>query len=409
MKILILQKRILFPADTGGKIRTLSVLRHLAARHEVTYLSNVQSDDAPHLDEMRAIGVRLETIPWQETPRTSPRFYADLACNLLSPYPFTAVKDYDPALRARAEQLLAGEDYDLVICDFVQMARNAIGLDAPASLLFQHNVEAQIFQRHATSGPGWLRRRYMARQWHKMRRFEAAAGRQFDTVVAVSDPDRAVFESEYGWQHVRTIDTSVDVDYFTPSATPQRDGRIVFVGSMDWLPNEDGAKFFAHEVWPLVRRKHPHATFHIVGRNPSAMVARLAEIEGVEVVGTVPDVRPYLAEAAVVVVPLLVGGGTRIKIFEAMAMEKPVVSTALGAEGLKVDAGEHLLLADAPDEFARAVNTLLDDREMRTQIGGAARRVVCENFSAETVARQFEAICEETVSQAMATQALTPR
>lgn len=397
MKILFLQKRLLFPTDSGGKIRTLNVLRHLARWHDVTYLCNTQPGDEAHFESMTNLGLRLETIPWNEAPRPSARFYRDLAVNVFSSYPYTVVKDYDPALEARAKELLAADHYDLVVCDFVQMALNAIGLDVTAKILFEHNVEAQIFRRHSESDSGWLRRQYMRLQWRKMKKFEAAAGAQFDAVVAVSRQDRETFERQYGWRHVETIDTAVDLDYFRPNGQPVDADRVVFVGSMDWLPNEDGVRHFVDRIWPLIRRRRPQATFQIVGRNPTSSVRRLADVEGVEVVGTVPDVRPYQGAAAVVVVPLLVGGGTRIKIFEAMSMGKAVVSTPLGAEGLPVTAGEHLLLADEPEQFAGTVCELLEDQQRRDTLGAAARELVCAKYSAERVARQFEEICIKAV------------
>jgi glycosyltransferase involved in cell wall biosynthesis len=400
VRILLLQKRPLFPADTGGKIRTLNVLRHLAGWHKVTYLCNVQPEERDHLPAMRALGVRLETVPWRETPRGSLRFYGQLALNLFSRFPFNVNKDYDPTLRRRAIDLLEREPYDLVICDFVQMARNAVGLPARAKVLFEHNVEAQIFKRHAETGGGPLRRLYMRHQWHKMRRFEAAAGRAFDAVIAVSRQDRLAFERDYGWRHVHVVDTAVDTDYFKPNGTPEKSDRVVFVGSLDWLPNEDGVRHFVSAVWPEVRRRRPRATFQIVGRHPSRAVRQLGSVAGVEVVGTVPDVRPYLGEAAVVVVPLAVGGGTRLKIFEAMAMERAVVSTSLGAEGLELAPGEHLVIADAPADFAGAVCDLLERADRRARLAQSARLLVTANYSARAVARQFDAICRRTVEAA---------
>ncbi len=390
MKILFLQKRILFPTDTGGKIRTLNILRHLAEWHEVTYLCNVQAEDEPYLEQMRALGLRLEAIPWNETPRGSLRFYWDLAKNLMSPYPYNVNKDYDPQLRARAEQLLAEDDYDLLICDFVQMARNAVGLNVKASVLFQHNVEAEIFRRHAERDRGWLRRQYMAHQWRKMRRFEAEAGHCFNRVIAVSDRDKQHFEQQYGWPDVHAIDTAVDTDYFHPTGEPEDDDLVVFVGSMDWLPNEDGVQYFVNDIWPLVRKQQPNARFQIVGRNPTPAVRRLANMPGVEVLGTVPDVRPFLSKAAVVVVPLRIGGGTRIKIYEAMAMGKVAVSTPLGAEGLPICDGTEILLRDDPTELADAIVKIQQQPDFRRDVGLAACCVVAERFSAEKVARQFD-------------------
>jgi sugar transferase (PEP-CTERM/EpsH1 system associated) len=399
MKILFIQNRILFPTNTGGRIRTLNILRHLAKWHDVTYLANLEPGEQQHCDPMRKLGLQLETVPWQGTSRDDWKFYRDLALNFFSSMPFSVAKDNNPALRARAEQLVARDNYDLVICDFVQMAPAAVGLSCRASLLFQHNVEAQIFERHARTDRGWLRRWVMSRQWRKMQRFENRAGKQFDAVIAVSDQDREIFTRQYGWKHVRVIDTAVDVDYFQPQGEGNQ-GDVAFVGSMDWMPNQEGVAYFVEEIWPQVRVQHPRARFRIVGRNPSPQVESLAGREGVEVLGTVPDVRPYLDEATVVVTPLLVGGGTRIKIFEAMAMEKPVVSTSLAAEGLKVIDQQHILLADTADRFATAVGRLLENSDERQRIGRAARELVCEKFAAEPVARQFDAICLQAVEEA---------
>lgn len=397
MRILFLQKRPLFPPDCGGKIRTLNVLRHLAGWHDVTYLCNVGCGERPFLKPMRDLGLRVESIPWRETPRGSLRFCGELFANLFSRFPYNVNKDYDAALRRRAAELLAENDYDLLICDFVQMARNAIGLPAPAKILFQHNVEAQIFERHSRQDSGFLRRQYMRLQYKKMRGFEAAAGRQFDRVVAVSRRDREIFERQYGWSHVDVIDTAVELEYFKPNAAVEKPGRVVFVGSMDWLPNVDGVTHFVRSIWPLIRAKQPQARFQIVGRNPAPSVRRLTAEPGVEVLGGVPDVRPYLAEAAVVVVPLLVGGGTRLKIFEALAMETPVVSTPLGAEGLAVADGEHLLLAEEPQQFADAVVRLLEDGRLRSRLSESGRQLVLQKYSSEAVARQFETICAKVV------------
>ncbi|QDU36071.1 Glycosyl transferases group 1 [Maioricimonas rarisocia] len=398
MKILFLQKRCLFPPTTGGQIRTLNVLRHLARWHDVTYLCNWLPGDHAYRGEMEGLGVRLETIPWREAPRGSFGFYAGLAANLFSRFPFNVNKDFDPRLHRRAKQLIAENDFDLVVCDFVQMARNAIDLAGPPKLLFQHNVEAQIFERHTRQAASIARREYMRLQWKKMQRFEGMAGRKFDAVIAVSPQDAERFANDYGWDHVKVIDTAVDTDYFSPRPDAPRTNNVVFVGSLDWLPNEDGVRHFVREIWPAIRARHPEAVFQAVGRNPSPALQTLSREEGVEIVGTVPDVRPYLAEAAVVVVPLLVGGGTRMKIYEAMAMRRPVVSTTLGAEGLDVKPGRHMILADTPAEFARATVSVLEDPETAERLATAGYERVTNRFSAQSVARQFESICLDTAS-----------
>jgi len=399
MKILFLNKRLLFPTDTGGQVRTLNVVRFLARWHEVTYLCNQQPGQEGDARQMTELGLQLETRPWQEVSRSDWRFYRDLAKNLFSPDPFNAAKDFEPQLRARARELLEGGQYDLVVCDFVQMARNAIGVWKGPSVLFEHNVEAEIFERHSQSDSGWIRRRFMGYQAAKMRRFEGWAGRQFTRVIAVSDRDRKQYLQRYGWNHVDVIDTAVDIEYYTPQEVTRDPGTVVFVGSLDWLPNVDGLTWFVAEVWPLVRQQCPQARLRLVGRNPGAEIQGLAQQPGVELVGTVPDTRPWLSKSEVSIVPLRIGGGTRLKIFEAMAMGLPVVSTTLGAEGLQVQNGVDVVVADESRALATAVVDLLNSPGKRAAIGGAARRLVEREFSAESVARQFESICRRAVEE----------
>jgi polysaccharide biosynthesis protein PslH len=402
MRILFIQKRLLFPTDTGAKVRTLNVVRHLARWHDLTFLCNARHDEATGYESMRGLGLRLEAAPWREVRRGSPRFVAGLARNVLSPHPFTIHRNYDAALHRRARDLTKTGAYDLVVCDTVTMAWHCLDLPVPARVLFQHNVDAEIFERHAQVGPSTRRRLYMKLQSTKMRRFEADMGPRFDAVVAVSERDREIFEEKYGWGHVHAIDTAVDLDYYQPVDRPEVADRVIFVGSMDWLPNQDGVTRFVHEAWPTIRRARPEATFQIIGRNPPAAVRRLAEVKGVEVVGTVPDTRPYVADAAVSVVPLWVGSGTRLKIYESMAMSKAVVSTALGAEGLPLIHGKEIWIADDPAALAESVITLLSSPGRRHALGAAGQRLVAARFGSEPVARQFEAICHQAVDRSSA-------
>jgi glycosyltransferase involved in cell wall biosynthesis len=399
MRILFVHKQMLFPRDTGGKIRVLNLLKHLGRWHDVTYVCNLRPGEEQYLPEMEALGLRMQTVPGATSRRGGLKFYTEALSNTFSQHPFTISRNYDPAVRGKLAELLAAESFDLLICDTIVMARCTIGLPAPASVLFQHNVEAQILRRHADVAPGRVKRWYMRGQWGKMVRFERECGAHFDAVIAVSEQDKALFEREYGWRHVHAIDTAVDEDYFRADPAAEVPGRVVFLGSMDWMPNQDGVRWFVREVWPIVRAAHPYATFHIVGRNPPGDIRALGVTPGVIVVGGVPDVRPHLAGAAVVVVPLLVGGGTRLKIYEAMAMGRAVVSTGIGAEGLPVVPGEHYLKADDQADFATAVGKVLASRELRSGLGTAADRFVRERYGSEPVARQFDAICQSVVAR----------
>lgn len=400
MRILFIHKQVLFPHDTGGKIRALNVLRHLAKSHDVTYLCNLRPGEEEGVKKMEALGLKVETTPARESRRGSPAFYLDLLTNLASPYAFTIARNFDPAMRERARQIHAREPFDLVICDCVQMARNGEGLKGPATIVFQHNVEAQILKRAAGRGSLPMRA-YMALQWKKMHRFESKVGRSFDLVIAISEPDKAIFEHDYGWNHVAAIDTAVDTDYFRPDAVEAVEDprRVVFVGSMDWFPNQQAIRYFAKDVWPIVRKARPDATLQVVGRTPPADIEALSGQDGIEVVGKVPDTRPYIAEAAVSIVPILVGGGTRLKIFEAMAMRKAVVSTTIGAEGLPLTPGEHILLADTPETFAADILSMLNDRERRDRLAQSAYDLVHSRYRSDLIAKQFEDLCIQAVDK----------
>jgi len=280
---------------------------------------------------------------------------------------------------------------------------------AAPSLMFTHNVEAEIFARHAevAAGPMRLVWRDQAR---KMRRFEAAALRRFDTVVAVSARDAAALRDAYGLRRVEPVETGVDVEYYAfhgPEAAPPfgpAEGTVVFTGSMDSRSNVEGVEFLMREIWPLILRSRPQARAVIVGRNPPDALVAEARGRGLawEFTGFVGDVRPFVARSHVYAIPLRVGSGTRLKVFEAMAMGRPIVSTALGVEGLEVTDGADYLAADTAAAFAAAVLALLDDAGRRAAVAAAARRLVVQRFSWEQVTKRFEAVCAGVLVPALA-------
>jgi glycosyltransferase involved in cell wall biosynthesis len=232
-----------------------------------------------------------------------------------------------------------------------------------------------------------------------MVRFEREQCRRFDQVVAVSESDAETFRTAYGAAHVAAVPTGVDIEYFAPMPLPPEPGHLVFVGAMDWLPNVDGITWFVREVLPLVQQAVPGAHLSIVGRNPGTAIRRLAEAhEGVAVTGAVPDVRPYLARGAAVIVPLRVGGGTRLKIYEAMAAGRPLVSTAVGAEGLPIAPGEHYLAADSAPDLAAACIQLLRDPAAAEAMGRRGAQYVREHFGWAEVAEEFGRICDRVAN-----------
>jgi sugar transferase (PEP-CTERM/EpsH1 system associated) len=404
MHILWVKNELLHPLDKGGRIRTYEMLRRLRDHHRVTYIA---LDDGALSDEQRERAREycdeLVVVPWRRAPLAGGRRLLAAFANLFSDLPF-ALAPYRSAAQARAirERCAASANaVDVVVCDFLTPALNVPeGLRCPV-VLFQHNVEAMIWERRAKVATNPVVRRYMRTQWQRMRRIEREQCLRFDHVVAVSAEDAAVFRREYGVERVSAVPTGVDTDFFHPSGgIAPAAASIVFTGSMDWMPNEDGMAFFVEEVLPLIRREVSDATLTIVGRNPTARVRALAgTAPGITVTGTVPDVRPYLEEASVVVVPLRIGGGTRIKIYEAMGMERPVVSTTIGAEGLDVVDGEHIVLADDAAAFARETVALLRTPERAAQIGQRAAAHVRAHFGWASVAEQFAERCSAAASR----------
>ena len=396
LHILWIKTELLHPVDKGGRIRTYQMLRALARQHRLTYVALDDGTAAPDaVARATEYCERVEVVPFTPPAKGSAAFYGALVRNLASPLPYAVARYEVPALRERLRALVAQGDVDVVVCDFLAPSINVPDDLGVPVVLFQHNVEAMIWQRHAEVAGSALKKAYMAAQWRRMRAFEAAECRRFDSVVAVSAQDADYFRTEYGVTRTADVPTGVDTEFFVPADPAlRRDGAMVFVGSMDWLPNEDGILWFAETMFPRIRAQVPHATLSIVGRNPTAKVQALHDpASGVTVTGSVPDVRPHLAAASLCIVPLRVGGGTRLKIYEGMAMALPTVSTTIGAEGLPVVDGEHLLIGDDPAAFADRCVTLLRDPSRAVRMGASADAFVRANFGWDGVARRFAELC----------------
>jgi polysaccharide biosynthesis protein PslH len=395
MNILWLNPNLLLPLDKGGKLRTWHLMRHLAARHEITYLSFCDPDASPAEREgMREVCTHLQVVPRSDPAKGSAAFYADAAARVFDPLPYAAGKYRSFEYRDKVDELLATRRFDLVVCDFLVPAVNMPRTLPCPAVLFTHNVEAEIWRRHYERQRDPVSRLLYKQQWRRMQRFEADTIRRFDVVLAVSDTDCQTLQRLYP-RDLRgpavTVATGVDSAFFAPQpATAMSPKHLVFTGSMDWIPNEDAMTHFCADILPLIRAQEPDATLSIVGRAPTPAVQRLAMHAGVEVTGRVDDVRDYIARGAVYVVPIRIGGGTRLKIFEAMAMGKAVVSTTIGAEGLPVTDGRDVAIADTPETFAAAVVALLRDPVQRVQLERAARDLVVTHYDWSAVAGQLD-------------------
>jgi glycosyltransferase involved in cell wall biosynthesis len=407
MRILWVKAGKLLPVDTGGKIRSYNLLRQLASRHDVTLLSYYGGERDEEYEREIA-----EHLPGAETihtgaPETTIGQATGYLRHLFSRAPYAVTKFTSPKVARRIKTWMDEDRFDAVICDFLAASLNFPRELKTPSLLFQHNVESSLWKRQAEHEPNLIKRAVFKLEAAKMLRYERDTVLRFRDIIAVSDHDRALMSEMTDVARITVVPTGVDLSQYRAAASTvsaedageasamqvalEKEPLVVFLGSMDWEANIDGVDYFCREVWPAVLRAVPGARFRIVGRNPHPRVRRLAS-DSVEVTGTVPSVIEHLREAAVFVVPLRVGGGTRLKIFEAMATGCAVVSTSIGAEGLEVEHGRDLLLADDAESFSRSVISLLKDVELRGRFERAAVELAAQHDWAVVTTRFEEAL-----------------
>jgi len=311
--------------------------------------------------------------------------------------PYAVSRFASAKVRERLKACLAEQQVDVAICDFLDAAINFPEHMEVPSVLFQHNVESEIWRRHASNGAGGVKKLLYRMEFSKMLRYERHALARFDHVIAVSEHDKKLMSAWTRPERITVVPTGVDTEQFCADRIVREKPLVVFVGAMDWEPNVDAVKYFCEEIWPQVLAKVPEARFRIVGRNPDRRVKGLAN-SSVEVTGRVPSVIEHLREAAVVVVPLRIGGGTRIKIYEAMATAKAVVSTTVGAEGLDVHHGKDIVLSDEPRDFADSVARLMQDERARNQLGKAASALAA-NYGWPVIGIKFGEILQAVTRQ----------
>ena len=391
MRVLWVKTGGVVPLDTGGKIRSYHLLRGLARGHSVTLFTYYDAHSDDRHEDLRPHLGNLVAIPLNTRSRSVWRRFLDYTCHLFTNTPYSMWKFNRHHVREKLRDVCAEQAFDLILCDFIQPAGIIPWDNRARKVIFTHNVEGRIWQRQAAVAAGWLWRVVYRVESRRLARAERRYLPKADIVLTVSNADREVFSDFVPKEKLRTVPTGVDTDYFRPEEVEDSDG-IVFTGSMDWAPNEDAVDFFCEEILPIVRRRIPNAVFWVVGRKPSESLKKLQRKDpNVRITGTVDDIRPFFCKAGVYVVPLRSGSGTRLKIFEAMAAGKAVVSTTIGAEGLPVTDGDNIVIADEPEKFAGAVSELLQDTDKRERLGRSGRGLVEERFGWGNVSREFEA------------------
>ncbi len=399
MRILMLAPYPPFPPRGGGALRSFSLLRGLAPRHDVTLLAFAPDAAAvAALAPLREI-CRVATVLGPPRRSLARRALSTLA----SPLPDMALRNAAPAYAQAVSRLLAAERFDVVQAESIEMAGYALAARGLGALLVLDEFNAEyLLQRRAALAD--LRRSprpramlgglYSLAQWRKLARYERGLLRAFDRVLVVSEGDRAALRRLERRADPAVVPNGVDTATLRPGPVRGELGAatLVFTATLDYRPNIDALRWFVGEVLPQIRRRRPDARLLVVGRAAGPAVRALAG-EAVEVVGEVPDVRPYIAGAAVYVVPMRIGGGSRLKLLEALAMEAAVVSTPMGAEGVTgLRDGEQLLLAASPEGFAKATLRLIDDPELGVRLGRAGRAHVVTHYDWRTIIPRLEAV-----------------
>ena len=394
MKILWVKAGGLVPLDSGGKIRSFHIASQLARSHEVTLFIFCAEDSSEAQRTLTSTFHDVVIHPLRVRAGRGIGEAAGYLASFFSRLPYSIWKYCRPEVAVHVRRVVEAGAYDVILCDFLTPAA-VIPFDSGIPIvIFTHNVEAMIWKRHLDVARNPLWRFVFRREHKKMHLAELHYLKSSTHILTVSDTDTAVFARDIDRAKITTIPTGVDIQYFRPMSGEEPDS-LVFTGSMDWMPNVDGITYFVEQILPLIRKQRPQALLWVVGRNADRSVLALAEADpGIRITGRVDDIRPYIARGAVYVVPLRVGSGTRLKIFEAMAMGRAVVSTTIGAEGLPVTNGVDIVLADEASCFADEVCKLFHSAETRMRIGEAARKLVEENYGWDVVARQVEAVLQ---------------
>jgi polysaccharide biosynthesis protein PslH len=374
LRILWIKSNKILPTHSGGNIRSYQILRRLASKHELIFFSYYDgaSDSVYEKEIARQFPSSVCLCTGKLESTSSLRRGFDYLLRLPLSIPYAVSRFQSAQVRDKLKAWFQERPFDVAVCDFLDAAVNLPSRFTVPTVLFQHNVESEIWRRHVLAGSNQARRLLYGVEFVKMLRYERNMVRRFDRVIAVSEHDRQLMSEWTDASRIAVVPTGVDLQQYQLSASSRTvEPLILFVGAMDWEPNIDAAEYFCREIWPLIQANVPAVQFRIVGRNPTRRVLKLAS-GTVEVTGSVPSIVGHLHQAAVVVVPLRVGGGTRLKIYEAMAAGKAVVSTTIGAEGLDVHHDSDIILADDPNIFAKAVIGLLLDSELRRRFESAA-------------------------------------
>jgi glycosyltransferase involved in cell wall biosynthesis len=403
LRVVMVDEELPYPPTSGKRIRTLNLTLRLARHHRLTYVChrNACEEEAQHASKFFAEhGIETVVVDRVIPAKSGPRFYLRLAGNLLSPLPYSVATHKSRALRRALADISRTQPVDVWHCEWTPYTETLRGVATSRRVVMAHNVESIIWQRYHETETNPLRRWYIRRQWRKFQRFERRVLNEAERAIAVSDTDAQRLREDFGLGRVAVVENGVDTEYFQPQARRREPGRLLFLGSLDWRPNLDGVNLLLERIFPPVRAAEPTATLCLVGRNPPETLRRqVASMPGVELHANVPDVRPYLADCGMLLVPLRIGGGSRLKILEALASGTPVVSTRIGAEGLRLEAGKEITIVENTSDLVHAIISGIRNPSVLLAESERGREKVLENYDWDHLAEQLEQVWRQCASE----------
>lgn len=396
-KVLWLSHLIPYPPKGGVLQRSFNLLKELSAYHDVYLVafnqsgflksSFVDSDD-PLGESVAALSKYCKAIEVVDIPSEGSRFGKHLLAftSLFSVYPYTVRWLYSKQYADVVRRVESEIHPDIVHYDTISLSYYSRDLKTAQTVLDHHNIESEMMFDRARKEPNLLKKAYFYQEGYKLARFEQKHCRQHTLNITCSDDDAVLLKQLFGVDEATTIENGVDTDYFQPAGLPNTQNSMVFAGGLSWYPNLDAMLFFRKEIWPRVKGAIPDATMSLVGRNPPAS---LTPDDGFTITGFVDDVRPYLEKASCYVCPIRQGGGTKLKILDAMAMECAIVAHPFACIGIDVIPETHVLFAETPEQFVSQISRVMSDPELRLRLGKNARALMESQYSFKSVGKKL--------------------
>ncbi len=400
VNILFLSTENPYPPDHGHHIRTYNVLKYIARYHNVYFLGFIKNEDEfKYVEPIKKMCASADVFIIPDNVSRL-RFCLSLVLNLFSPLPYVAQKYYQKNMTHKIKEILKENKIDIVHFDMLHLARYLSEIDgAVPTTLTQHNVESLRIFRLLKNSKNIIFKIFMYLQYLKLKKFEMHACRNFDRCAVVSEDDLKILKKLSPYANFVVVPNGVDTSYFAPDRSASLKDSMVWVGGMDSMYNRQAVEFFIEEIYPIIHKSIPDVKFTVVGKSPPKKLLQLSEINrNVKVVGYVEDVRPYINSSAVYIAPIKSGSGTKLKVLNALSMAKPVVTTSIGAEGIEVKDGEHLLIADDPEIFAKRTIELLRNPELAMKLGENGRKLMIEKYDWDIIGQKMLRVYEELVA-----------